>query len=74
MDVATVLKEIDSWTVEDRLLLIESVWDRMLETGNVPDLTDAQKRELDRRLAALEAEPENVVSWEDVQAHFRCKR
>lgn len=31
------------------------------------ELTDAQKRELDRRLAAYEANPDDVIPWETVR-------
>ena len=37
------------------------------QSGAVP-LTDAQRTELDRRLAEHEADPDDVVSWEDVKA------
>ncbi|MBW3624674.1 MAG: addiction module protein [Armatimonadetes bacterium] len=74
MDRMAVLREVDSWPVEERLRLMEAVWDSMVESGWEPELTDAQKTELDRRLADLEAQPDNVVSWEDVQAHVRRPR
>jgi putative addiction module component (TIGR02574 family) len=45
--------------------LIEAVWDRLLDAGAQPELTAAQRAELDRRIAALEADPNEVVSWRD---------
>lgn len=74
MDVATVLREVNSWPVEDQLRLVESVWDRLLQAGAEPEVTEAQKAELDRRLAALDADPDNVIPWEEVQAHLRRER
>ena len=35
--------------------------------GDDDGLTDAQKRELERRLAAYEADPDDVISWETVK-------
>ena len=38
------------------------------------DLTDAQKRELERRLAAYEASGYKGDSWENVKRRIRAKR
>ena len=35
-----------------------------------PPLTEAQRRELDRRIAALDANPDAVSSWEEVEARL----
>ena len=35
---------------------------------SILDLTDEQKREIDRRISAYEANPEDVVTWDEVQA------
>ena len=68
MDLKTVLTETDSWPVEDRLRLVHELWDRMIDQGFEPELTDEQKAELDRRLADDDAAPGDVVPWEDVKA------
>jgi putative addiction module component (TIGR02574 family) len=74
MDLQTVLQEVDSWPVEERLRLVEAVWDQLLDAGVQPELTEAQRAELDRRVAALAANPEDVVPWEDVQRFLRRPR
>ena len=38
------------------------------------ELTDAQKRELDRRLAAYEANPDDVIPWETVRKELWRKQ
>ena len=45
-----------------------------LETQEGCDLTDAQKRELERRLAAYEASGYKGDSWENVAERIRAKR
>jgi putative addiction module component (TIGR02574 family) len=35
---------------------------------SIPDLTDEQKREIDRRISAYEANPEDVLTWDEVKA------
>ena len=37
------------------------------ENGESDGLTDAQKREIERRLAAYEADPDDVIPWETVK-------
>ena len=46
MDVATVLREVDSWPVEQRLRLVEALWDSIVDAGELAELTDAQRVEL----------------------------
>ena len=58
---------IDRLSVDERLALVEDIWDSIaLESGALP-LTDAQRTELDRRIAEHDANPDDVVPWEDVK-------
>ena len=68
MDLQTVLDEVDSWPVEDRIRLVQEVWDRLAGQGHGPELSDEVKAELDRRLAAHEANPDAAIPWEQVEA------
>lgn len=68
MDLRTVLSEVESWLPEDRLGLMERIWDGLLSEGYDLGLTDQQISELDRRLADEEAAPDDVVNWERVKA------
>ena len=67
---------IDRLSVEERLALLEELWDSIADSGADLPLTDAQRAELDRRLAEHEARPDEVVPWEDVKASIggRLKR
>jgi len=62
MDLKAVLNEVRSWSVEDRLQLVEEIWQGLGEIGDAPELTEDLKAILDRRLAALDANPENVMT------------
>lgn len=68
MDLKSVLLEVQSWPAGDRLRLIEEVWDRLSEDGLAPETTAELTDLLDRRLAALDANPDAVVPWEVVKA------
>jgi putative addiction module component (TIGR02574 family) len=68
MDLQTVLTEVESWPIEDRIQLVQEVWDRLVDQGNEPVFSDELKAELDRRLAAHRANPGAAVPWEQVEA------
>ncbi len=70
MDLQTVLNQVESWPAEDRLRLIEPIWDGLLNQGHVHDsgLSEEQTAEIDRRLAEDDAAPDDVVSWEEDRA------
>jgi putative addiction module component (TIGR02574 family) len=74
MEPTAVFQEIATWPLEDRLELIERVWDDLVDSGWQPPLTEAQRAELDRRLGAAQANPDDVVSWEDIVHHVRRPR
>jgi putative addiction module component (TIGR02574 family) len=58
---------IEQLDIDDRLALIEELWDSIAEDSADVPLTDAQREELNRRIAGHEANPDDVVSWEDVK-------
>ncbi len=64
---------IDRMSVEERLALVEELWDSIAEDSAAVPLTDAQRTELDRRIAEHEAHPDDVVSWEDVKASINTR-
>lgn len=69
MDLQSVLSVVESWPAEDRLRLMERIWDGILDQGHdEPELTEAQKTEIDRRLADDDAAPDDVFTWEEVKA------
>ena len=74
MDLKAVLSEVRSWPVEARLQLIEEVWDDLSDEGYEPELSEDLKALLDRRLAALDADPGNVVTWDEIKTYVRRPR
>ena len=66
--------EVQSWPAEDRLRLIEELWDGLADDASEPELSEDLKDLLDRRLAALDADPDNVVTWEEIKAYVRRPR
>ena len=71
---ADMMREIRALSVEERIELADAIWDSVEEDGEDCDLTDAQKRELERRLAAYEASGYKGDSWENVVERIRAKK
>lgn len=74
MDPKATLQAVREWPVEDRLALLFLLWDDLLADGWQPEPTDELIAELDRRIAAHEADPTNVRTWEQVQERVRRLR
>ncbi len=68
MDLSNTLAEIAALSVDERIRLVEAIWDGITSEPGQPELTEAQQEELERRLAAHKASPEDVVPWEEVKA------
>ncbi len=64
---------IDRLSVEERLALVEDLWDSIAGESAAMSLTDVQRAELDRRLADHEANPNDVVPWKDVKASITAR-
>ena len=63
---------IDRLGVDDRLALVEEIWASICaDPGGFP-LTDAQRIELDRRVADDEAHPSDVVAWAEVKTSIEA--
>ena len=53
--------------------LVESIWDSIAEFPDALELTESQKRELDRRLHAYEADPGAGIPWSELKADILAK-
>ncbi|MCK6523380.1 addiction module protein [Myxococcota bacterium] len=64
----------DQMTPAERILHVQSLWDRIAEEPEGVPVSDEMKAELDRRLAAHRAEPSTAIPWEQVKAELRRRR
>lgn len=64
------LEDVLELDVSDRLQLVQGIWDSIAQRPEDVPVTEAQKQELDRRLAAYRADPNRVEPWEDVRAEL----
>ncbi len=60
--------DLTQLTVAERIQLVEDIWDSLAATPDALSLSDVQRAELDRRLAAYQASPSDGRSWADVKA------
>ena len=66
--------DINKRSPEERLDLIEELWDSLsTEPAKIP-LTEAQANELDRRLAEMDQDDSLGIPWETVLARIRERK
>ena len=72
--MAVKLSELLALPVEERLRLVEVLWESVAECPEALELTVAQKQELDRRLAAYERDPSAGVPWAELKQRLLASR
>jgi putative addiction module component (TIGR02574 family) len=60
------IAEIRKLSVPERLQLVTEIWDSILDTPELLPVSDELTEELQRRLEAHRASPEDSESWESV--------
>lgn len=63
----SVLGNLEHFSIQERLTMIQTIWDSIESSQQPIPLTKAQKDDLDRRLDYHQAHPEDVISWEDLR-------
>ena len=70
----SVLKEVLSLSVADRLQLLEEIWDSLAATPEAIPVTDAQRKELARRRRAHAHNPSAAKSWQAVRSRLERRK
>lgn len=73
MSVSVKTLGIDRLNVDERLALVEEIWATICTDTKAFPLTDAQRAELDRRVADDDVFPDDVVPWDEVKASVRSR-
>ncbi len=74
VDIPSTLTQIAAMPMVDQITLLHQAWDQLLDAGWEPQLTEAQQAELDRRLNDLDANPQNVLSVDEMLQRVRRPR
>ena len=72
MDIRQTLSELTALPVADRLHVLETIWDS-IDAGTPVDLSPAERSEINRRLDAHEANPDELLTWDQVLDQLREK-
>jgi putative addiction module component (TIGR02574 family) len=70
VDVGRTIDELSSLSVDDRLRVVQAVWDSLPEQP-ADSLSPEQREELNRRVHAYEANPEELLTWDQVLEQLR---
>jgi putative addiction module component (TIGR02574 family) len=68
------LEQILSLSVEERIQLVEAIWDSIADNPEALPVTEAQRTELDRRLAAHRRDPGSARGWPQVRDDLKRKK
>ncbi len=68
--MAATMKElgIDRLSLDERLALMQEIWESIAAEPGPSHLGDSQKRDLQQRLAEHLADPADAFPWEQVKA------
>ena len=67
----TQLSEILQLSVAERIQLVEDIWDSIAVVPDAVSLTAEQEAELERRLEAYQANPNEGISWNDLKTKLQ---
>ena len=57
--------------VQERINLVELIWDSVAAVPEAVEVSPALKAELDARLKEFQANPEAGYSWDQVKSHLK---
>jgi putative addiction module component (TIGR02574 family) len=67
---SNLTEEAKKLSIQERIALVEEIWDSIAEDNGCFELTEAQKQELDRRLESFGSNPSQGRTWEDIKLDF----
>jgi putative addiction module component (TIGR02574 family) len=63
----TEIKKILKLSVDERIHLVQTIWDSIAIDSEVSEISTEHKKILDERLLAHKNNPNDVVSWEEIK-------
>ena len=74
MEASTLLSEILALDIEKRIEFVNAILDSIAGDSAPWELTDDRKRDFARRIADLDAHPNDVLTWEEIKAGVRGEK
>lgn len=73
MDIAAHLMEIKTLSIDERISLVQAIWDSISVELEQLEISSSQRIELASRVADHNTNPTDVVSWEEIKAQARAR-
>jgi putative addiction module component (TIGR02574 family) len=70
----TRVADILELSVAERIQIVEDIWDSISQNPDQLPVSEAEKLELDKRLANYEKNPDEGVEWETLKKNLLEKR
>ena len=71
---SSLLKSALKLSKSERILLVEQIWDSIASEQDAPELTPAQRKELERRLDRFKRTGPLGSPWSEVKKRLRQRR
>ncbi|MES2598888.1 MAG: addiction module protein [Verrucomicrobiota bacterium] len=75
---AADLRKLQALPVSEKLMLVDALWqsigESIGESSDEPEVTEAEKRELDSRWSRFERDPSRALTLEQFDALMKAKR
>jgi putative addiction module component (TIGR02574 family) len=73
MDFSSTLARIRTMSIDERIRLVQAIWDEIAAERGQESISDAQECELERRLADDDANPDPGIPWDEIRAEARAR-
>jgi putative addiction module component (TIGR02574 family) len=67
----TEIKEILKLSVDERIHLVQTIWDSIAADTQESEISEEHKEILNERLEAHKKNPDDVVKWEEIKKSVR---
>ncbi|MBN2176001.1 MAG: addiction module protein [Bacteroidales bacterium] len=69
----TEIKDILKLSVDERIHLVQTIWDSIASEAESADISDEHKKILNDRLEAYKNTPDDNISWKEIDKYTRRK-
>lgn len=67
----TEIKGILKLSVDERIHLVQTIWDSIATDTEDSEISEEHKKILDERMEAHKNSPENIVSWGEIKKNVK---
>jgi putative addiction module component (TIGR02574 family) len=70
---AAQIEAILKLDVDERIRIVQIIWDSIADSPDAVPLTDAEKANIEKLVAEDDADPGDVMSWPEAKALIRAR-